>query len=184
VEGAVRIRLATPRDTDALVSLWLGLVEHHRRLDPEYPLLPGLREQLRREIERGIRVESCEISLAEVEGRACGFLFAELEGGRDALATGADTAWIHELFVVEEARGRGVGRALVARADRFFQFHGGPRTAVRVESANRDALAFWNHLGFAERARVLERPALGPSAEADGSGRGRHAGTASTRPRD
>jgi GNAT superfamily N-acetyltransferase len=111
-------------------------------------------------------------------------VFAEFESERDALATGATTAWIHELFVLEEARGRGVGRALVASVDRFFESHGGPRTAVRVESGNRDALAFWQHLGFAERARVLERPALGPGAEAGGSGRGRNADTASTRARD
>ena len=183
----MRIRLAAIRDTDVLVSLWLGLVEHHRRLDSAYPMLAGLRALLRREIERGVRVESCEISIAECEGRACGFVFAELENGRDALATGATTAWIHELFVMEEARGRGVGRALVARADRFFESHGGPRTAVRVESGNRDALAFWKRLGFAERARVLERPALGPDAgraEAGGAGRGRHADTTSTRARD
>jgi GNAT superfamily N-acetyltransferase len=169
VAAEVQIRLAAVRDIDDLVSLWLGLVEHHRQLDPEYPTLPGLEGLLRREVERALRLESCEISIAECEGRACGFVFAELENGRDAPATGATTAWIHELFVVEDKRGTGVGRALVARADRFFESQGGPRTAVRVESANREALSFWERLGFGERARVLERRARGPS----GSERGR-----------
>jgi GNAT superfamily N-acetyltransferase len=186
VVGEIQIRRAGTRDTPPLVSLWTELVEHHHRLDPDYPMLPGLERLLQREVERGLRLESCEIWIAEFEGRACGFVFAEVENGRDAPTTGATTAWIHELFVAEEARGRGVGRALVGRAERFFESCGRPRTAVRVETGNREALAFWQHLGFVERARILERRATGPgvAGEEGDSGRGGHADTTSARTRD
>jgi GNAT superfamily N-acetyltransferase len=151
------ISLATPRQRDALLGLWLELIEYHRRLDPGYPALPGLRETLGRELDRALRAERCRVFLAELAGAPRGFLLAEVESERSFASGG--TCWIHEVYVQEEFRRCGIGSALVARAEEFFREANGGRRSVRVEASNRAAQRFWKRAGFAERARVFEKPA-------------------------
>lgn len=147
-----RVREARSADVDAVVGLWIDLIAYHRSLDPDYPRLPSLRETLMAETWRGLRSEHCRVFLAEP---ARGFAFAEIDARPSVVSVG----WIHELWVDPGSRLAGVGRALVAACEEFFQAQGGARLSVRVEGANRDGLRFWERLGFAERARILERGA-------------------------
>ena len=169
--ASTRVRAATPVDRERLVSLWIDLVEHHRRLDPGYPAAPGVREALRGEVERGLRSRSCRILVAEpaqsgagtegdpgaVDPGLVGFLFAEVEAPSPGAAGAGGTSWIHELYIAPEWRSRGLARALVERAQEFFDELGVGRVGVRVERANEQGLAFWRHLGFGESAFILER---------------------------
>jgi aminoglycoside 6'-N-acetyltransferase I len=150
------VRAARAEDHEVLLAFWLELIEHHRRLAPADPPAPALREVLGQEIRRGLARARCQVLLAERQGRAVGFLFAEVEPG----GSGADPSplgWIHELWVVPEERRRGVGSALCAEADAFFRAREVRRVSVRVESGNADALEYWARRGFADRARILER---------------------------
>lgn len=144
------VREARSDDVEQVVGLWIDLVAYHRSLDPEYPGLPSLRETLMAETWRGLRSEHCRILLAEP---ALGFVFAEIDARPSAVPVGS----IHELFVVPDARRRGVGRALVEAAREFLRERGARRLSVRVESGNRDGLRFWERIGYAERARIYER---------------------------
>ena len=154
---APQISLATTRQREEVLALWLELIEHHRRLDPDYPTLPGLRETLGRELDRALRAGRCRVFLAHIAGAPRAFLSAEIEPERPPGSGG--TCWIHEVYVQEEFRRGGIGSALVGRAEAFFRESSGGRRAVRVEARNRAALRFWKRAGFAERARVLEKPA-------------------------
>jgi len=148
-----RIRLAAPADREALLGLWLDLVAHHRRLDPDYPALPGIREALLRELGRGLSNPACRLWVAESDGGLAGFLFAEHE----AADQGVGMSWIHELYVESPARRAGIGRDLVAEARAFFAERGAARISVRVEIRNEFGLRFWHSLGFDEKALILER---------------------------
>jgi GNAT superfamily N-acetyltransferase len=151
------VSLATPQQRDVVVDLWIELIEYHRRLDPDYPALPALRETLGREVDRALRAERCRVFLAAHAGAPCAFLIAEVEAERPPGSGG--TCWIHEVYVQQDFRRAGIGSALVARAEAFFREASGGRRAVRVEARNRTAQRFWKRAGFSERARVLEKPA-------------------------
>ncbi len=151
-----QIRAVSREDREPLLGLWLDLVLHHRRLDPDYPALPGIREALLAEIERGLREPSCRIWLAESDGVAVGFVFAETEG-RAPGAPSVGMGWIHELYVESDSRRRGLGRALVEQSIAFFTEQGRSRFSVRVESGNRDGLRFWRELGLDDKAFILEK---------------------------
>ncbi|HTO68688.1 MAG TPA: GNAT family N-acetyltransferase [Myxococcota bacterium] len=154
--GDVSIRSARAEDREALVALWLDLVEHHRRLGTADAPAPSLRAALAEELARGIARERCRVLVAERDGAHVGFLFAEVEpAGRAGEPPAA--GWIHELWVVPGERRNGIAAALVREADAFFAARGVRRVSVRVESANADALEYWARRGFVERARVLER---------------------------
>ncbi len=139
-----------------MLELWLSLIEHHRALSPEYPVLPGIVAVIASELRRAAARDSCRLIVAELEGRLIGFLFAEVESGGGSSAD-PRPAWIHELWVEPEHRELGAAALLLAASDAFFASRGVKRTSVRVESSNAAALDFWTRLGFGERARILER---------------------------
>ena len=151
------IRRATSGDRESILDLWVELIDYHRRLDPLYPVVTGLRAALRDEIERALRGGPCRLFLADQDGTPVGFLFAEVERGPSREASGPGTSWIHELYVVPGQRRRGLGRSLVGAAEKFVEELGGGRLAVRVESGNEEGLRFWKRRDFVERARILEK---------------------------
>lgn len=151
----LEIRRARPSEREALLAMWLRLIDHHRRLDPAYPVPGSLRLGLHSELDRGLGRPGCAIWLALCGDAPVGFSFAEVEAGAprgDQTAVG----WIHELWVEPDWRRRGVAAALVERARAFLAEQQGGRVAVRVEAANQDALAFWRAQGFRARAQLLE----------------------------
>jgi ribosomal protein S18 acetylase RimI-like enzyme len=148
------VRPAGADDRAALLQLWLALIEHHQRLDPHYPRVPGIRDALDRELTRGLHDPACRILIAE-DGAALGFLFAEVETSGPGAAGGM--SWIHEIYVDDRARRRGIGQALVGRALAFFEERRGGRISVRVETGNGEGLAFWSAIGFEQNALILTR---------------------------
>lgn len=86
-----------------------------------------------------------KVMLAELDGRVCG-LMTLLEGYSSW--AGAPTLTIHDLFVAEEARGRGLGRLLAEEAVRLAREAGVCRLDVNVVGWNQQAQGFYASLGF------------------------------------
>ena len=93
------VRMARSVDTEGLLRLWLDLIEYHRRLDPEFPALHGLRALLLQEIERGLRSSDCCLGVAELRTELVGFVFAGLKLGAQTRRGKGGGGWIHELYV-------------------------------------------------------------------------------------
>ena len=146
-----RIRLAAPADREALLGLWLDLVAHHRRLDPDYPALPGIREALLGELGRGLSNPACRLWVAESDGGLAGFLFAEHE----AADQGVGMSWIHELYVDDAAarrRGSRLGRWWPSARCLLRGAARAARISVRVEiRQTRRAWRFWSAARFRAR---------------------------------
>jgi GNAT superfamily N-acetyltransferase len=164
VAGGLAIRPAEPRDRDRVIALWLALIDHHRRLDRDYPALPQIRSALDREVDQALAGSACRIYVADAGDGPIGFVSAEIA---DEIGTPGALGTIHELYVAPERRGTGVGRALVGAAEEWFRARSVARRRVRVETANAAALRFWRAAGYAEdaasstaaepRARILLR---------------------------
>lgn len=65
---------------------------------------------------------------------------------------------ITELYVVRQARGRGIGRALLARFESFFRGQGCDSMRIEVFAYNKSAREFYAELGFEERDIDLFKP--------------------------
>ena len=94
-------------------------------------------------------------------GSAVAFV-AELEGSVVGVATahafasihaGHDVAWLTTLVVAQEARHRGVGRALVAAAEGWARTHDCRRLSVTTALHREDAHAFYDRLGYQHSGR-------------------------------
>ncbi|MCG6121425.1 MAG: GNAT family N-acetyltransferase [Microvirga sp.] len=152
------IRDASPADDDAIVALIDALNQYEanlvddRRTDPA-----AARECLERDRERigrsgGGLVVACE------EERVIGFL--ALVFARDepyVLPQWRDYAMIAELVVDAYSRGLGVGRSLIAEAERRARERGVARIAVAALSANAGALAAYRAAGYGDYMITLER---------------------------
>jgi GNAT superfamily N-acetyltransferase len=80
-----------------------------------------------------------------------------------ALSDGVALAYLADLFVLDEARGRGLGRALVAR-----MIDDGPGAGFRWMLHTADAHELYRPFGFREPdATYLERPGARPAIAAE-----------------
>lgn len=95
--------------------------------------------------------------LAEVGGRPAGLCAAELKQPPEcAFLHPAKALYIGDLFVAEEFRRGGVGRALLEAAQRLGKEKGARRVSLMVWPFNEEALRFYEELGFSTRSLTLE----------------------------
>jgi ribosomal protein S18 acetylase RimI-like enzyme len=85
--------------------------------------------------------------IAEIEGRAVGFACLRLV---PSLCYDPTHAELTELFVEEAYRSQGIGRALVAYAERLAQEGGATELTLLTGLENAHAQAFYRALGYAD----------------------------------
>jgi GNAT superfamily N-acetyltransferase len=109
-----------------------------------------LLEELLASPERGL------IWVAESERALAGYLIAMLVS---SLEHGGVMAEIDELFVLPEARARGIGSALLAAAEAELAQRGCVRLQLQLATANARGRAFYERKGYGERAgyRLLDK---------------------------
>ena len=136
------IRNATPDDLDLLMSL----VE---RLELELPPLPYAADSADVERAKVERMVSDGVALiAEEDGRAVGYAL-----GRYG-EHGPTTVFVEDLWVDSSARRRGLGRELLRHVAAAAAENNVTHVLLDVDARNRDALAFYERLGFEESVKI------------------------------
>ena len=150
------IRPATEADHDLLRELW---EEFEAELDHE----PYLRETWDEAWDDlSVTVSEGVALIAEEDGDAVGFIFCVL-GDR-----GRQTAHVTDIYVRPEARGRGVGRALLAELVEPAREAGLAHVSLEVLVRNADARRLYERLGFTPVDVFMVAP-LGAFGERVGS---------------
>ena len=137
------MRDATAADAPSLAPL-LGELGYPVAADA---LASRMRRMLGRDDQR--------VFVAERPGAALGLLALHVF---PVLAYDRDLAMIMALVVTESARGLGVGRALVERAEAVGKSLGASRLMVTTHVRRADAHAFYERLGFEFTGRRYVRP--------------------------
>ena len=131
----IEFREFTPADYDAAVALWTeteGIVL--RDVDARGPLLEYLARN------RGLSMVAMD------NGAVVGAVLCGTDGRR---------GYLHHLAVAGSHRRRGVGRALADRCLSSLSERGIDKCHIMVFPTNTPARAFWQRLGWQERADVL-----------------------------
>ena len=156
-----------PSDVRSLADLWAESRpaprgHHGSRGD----VVTGLAQALRR--------DQVDAFVAAVEGVDVGFVV--LSRGPLLPLLDDPTVAIEHLYVREDARRQGVGRALIARATTFAEQGGANQISTSVPAAGRDGQRFFARLGFspfvvrrvasvsALRRRLVPEPCLARDA--------------------
>jgi len=135
----MRIRPYRAADKDAVIALWetCGLVRpaNDPALDIAMKLLAGGKWLFVAEASSGLGATK----------RVVGTVMAGYDGHR---------GWINYLAVEPKSRGGGIGRALMAEAERVLKAAGCPKINLQVRTSNAAVQGFYEHLGFSVDAVV------------------------------
>jgi ribosomal protein S18 acetylase RimI-like enzyme len=133
--------LVVRRATAADVGLVAPLFDAYRQFYGQAPDLPRAEAFLR---ERLTRDESV-VFVARADGAALGFV--QLYPSFSSMS--ASPIWVlNDLFVTPQARGRGVGRALMGRAREHALATGARRLVLATAKTNAKAKALYESLGY------------------------------------
>jgi len=123
----VEIRPFEPGDEGAVVALWERCLLLRPANDP------------RRDIARKREVRPDLFLVGTIDGRVVASVMAGYEGHR---------GWINYLAVEPAERRKGLGRAMMAEAERRLRDAGCPKINLQVRATNVEALEFYRRLGF------------------------------------
>ena len=124
----MHIRPFRPTDEPAVVALW-------ERCDLTRPW-----NDPHKDIARKLAVRPDLFLVAELDGVVVGTVMAGYDGHR---------GWINYLGVDPGCRRKGVGRALMAEAERLLRLEGCPKINLQVRTGNAEAIEFYRRVGFA-----------------------------------
>jgi ribosomal protein S18 acetylase RimI-like enzyme len=152
---AVRVRLASVPDLDAVLSLRLALLREH----PDHPIYGKLRadvdDRARELFANQLRSKMEAIFLADLAGEVVGILRC-VESIGSPLLEPARYAYVSSVYVRPEARRRGVLRALLENADRWSRARKLDQMRLHNVHGSESAERAWSALGFevVEQVRV------------------------------
>ena len=128
------VRPYRKEDHDAVVSLWSEVFPHAPpRNDPA------------RDIVRKLEVQPELFLVAVVDGELAGTAMAGFDGHR---------GWVHLVAVDPRYRRRGVGSALMRRAEALLDAMGCPKLNLQVRPTTPEIVGFYESLGFEVEERI------------------------------
>jgi ribosomal protein S18 acetylase RimI-like enzyme len=149
------ISLAGPDRLDDLEPVYRALYDHHVAVSAWRPAPergPDVAWQRRRGRWEATLLSSNGVGLvAERDGRVVGALIGEVEkpaDGSDTYAVPTSTAHVHDLAVLPEAQGGGVGRALMERFEAILRERDIESYGLEVMAGNEAARGFYDGLGL------------------------------------
>lgn len=150
MSGTARVWRAQPDDVDDVVRLLLAFRDWLGSSSPAA-------HELEASVSRLLTDPATEFLLgAPGEERAAGVCQLRF---RHSAWTSADDCWLEDLFVEEQARGRGVGRALVSAACDRARERGAGRIELDTNERNTSAIALYESLGFSTMSKAHDEPA-------------------------
>lgn len=129
----MEIRPFAAADEDAVIRLWERCELTRPWNDP------------RKDVRRKLAVRPDLFLVGVVGGEVAGTVMVGYDGHR---------GWINYLAVAPEHRRRGLGRLLMAEAERLLAREGCPKINLQVRADNQAVVAFYRRIGYAEDAVV------------------------------
>ena len=145
------IRHARTSDLDAALALWQALHTEHEALDPRYRLSDDAAARWRTSLRDWVRSPASRVLFAqetdasEPVGLLTAHLYEPAPTYRPHLLVHVD-----DLYVAPEARGHGLGRALVEAAVAWGRAEGATQLRAGVLATNAAGRAFWASVGGAD----------------------------------
>jgi ribosomal protein S18 acetylase RimI-like enzyme len=149
------VTIETPDASAAglLADFWVDLAEEQRDHDSRLAAAdnrPEMEERI------GHAIVSDNVRVAREDGDIVGFVMFDTELG--SLATTRQRGIVHNIYVVPDRRGAGIGSELLATAERELAARGADTVALEVMAENEAARRFYRRHGYDEHRVALEKP--------------------------
>lgn len=154
IVNMVSIRKAVQADIEALRALYRELGEDGVRYQPEH-FVNGYRDDSF--FEEVFSSDNQDILVAEENSRVIGFSHVMIIPQKRAACLKPETvAYIQDLDVLEEMRGKGVGTIMMKASKEYGKTHGADFIRTQVFPQNEDGLRFYERNGFREMMKTIE----------------------------
>ncbi|MEO8244167.1 MAG: N-acetyltransferase family protein [bacterium] len=135
------IRPATAADAPALAALWNPWIESTAITFASTP-------KTATDLAEMIATRPAFFTTDDLAGLAT---YSQFRGGN-----GYATCMEHSVILAPNARGRGLGRALLQAVESHAQSHGAHQMIAGISGENPAAITFHAHLGYTEVARIAQ----------------------------
>jgi GNAT superfamily N-acetyltransferase len=159
MSGDIVIRTALLSDRDAVVALIRALNLYEAGLNDDRLVTQAAAEAYYVTLSERIARQDGRLLVAEAEGRVVGMLGLIVQ--EDQVFVRDDVrqhGFVCDLVVDEAWRGRGIGRLLLAEAERCTRAKGLKRLFIGVLEGNRDAERLYAKLGFGSYLKTMMKP--------------------------
>ncbi len=142
--GAITIRTARHEDMPEMSELLriLFSIENDFSIDPE---------KQRRGLEAMLDGKSRTVFVAQIETRVVGMCSGQLN---ISTAEGAPSVLIEDVVVLEDWRGKGIGKELIHAVRQWAEQNGATRMQLLADRNNSSALKFYSRMGW-ERTNMV-----------------------------
>ena len=150
------IRLATENDLQRVNELRRQVSELHADARPDM-FKPGFPHEVQDFLQAMFVADDKHILVAEAEGQIVAFAcLAEMEIPATTYRPARRYLEVDEVGVDESVRRQGVGRKLFEAIRQFAKDRGFPRIELNMWEFNKDALKFYETIGFSTYRRYME----------------------------
>ncbi|HVV28642.1 MAG TPA: GNAT family N-acetyltransferase [Rhizomicrobium sp.] len=147
-----------PQDEPAILSFIRGLQEHEAAFEPNRRNDPDFAADHWRDAQERCAERHGIMLIAEEEGRALGWVFAHEAHGELFIAEPERRhGFLAEIFVLPEARGKGLGRRLIEGVEAWSRERGHKLVTIAVLAQNARAIRAYQASGYTPYTTTLRR---------------------------
>jgi ribosomal protein S18 acetylase RimI-like enzyme len=146
---SLKIRPATPADTEAIGRLGALLVQTHHDFDQARFIAASPQTQYGYGSFLGSQLNKNDIVIlvAELDGGVVGYSYAGVEG-HDYMSLRGPAGVLHDIIVDPNSRGHGIGRKLLEATIAELSSRGAPRVVLSTAERNEAAQRLFTKAGF------------------------------------
>lgn len=142
------IRPATPDDAEGITALWQQMAEQHKLYDTSvWCWSDDAPISWKRNLLEVIDKDNIAVLVAELDGELVGFLRGCVSDNPDIFRI-RQAGEIWDVFVREDMRGRGLGRALMEAGEQALRDMGAEDMKFHVALKNPGAIEFYKKMGY------------------------------------
>lgn len=143
----VQIRRATARDIREILPVWGELAEYHADLDPAFTPSPQWPHEYGAYLRTLISRDDALAVIARDGTHLVGYAVGRITS-LPPFFEHRHRGYIHDVYVREPYRHRGIGRRLITEILSWFTRRGVTLVELTVAANNVEATSFWRKLGF------------------------------------
>ncbi len=142
-----KLREANSKDLDSLHGLWMEIMHYHKDQGPMFAYDSAYDSDLKKSLSERLSGEKQRCFVAVETDDVVGCIFCSIKTIPPFIKI-KKTGYIAETVVSAKARGKGIGTALVQRAQEWFDENNCEATELQVAVQNESGIKFWKRLGF------------------------------------
>ena len=147
----------TLADIPELLGLWKKQYDYHHDIDTIYYVAysEDLKDEFEKYLTKAINDDDPRILVAKDDAKIVGFITFKEDEESYFDTQIKKFGVVIELYVSDQSRAQGIGKALMREAENFFASKELTDVKLFCSSFNTNTLNFYSHIGYVQRQSVL-----------------------------